>query len=367
MPKPSNQPIDLLKFSSGLGLTAANPRIHSKLIQILSVKPNLPLDIFEQAEVLREEHYFGPAYAFFCNGTAPYTYDAAMYVKRTWTEDSSSGNTAWQTTKTETDTQWQPVSSSVSLSKTIYVTGNSDYADQIDKLFNTTSIDGKLVGINELGLPADAVLLGDNLSEQQAYTRHAVPSVKEQLRFQADAAMKTASKGKETRNFHMSDASVQKDSAVDKVLLGSYCVILGYRGQEYPVWLSGDGSSGYADALPRDSVQERLIADKKREQENIPPAKTGLLTLGIVGGMLLAFFGYASPYHIGSLLGLALAAACFVFRFQKSKEYRNRYDAVQKEIDALTSRFDGIAKDFKNRRQALKGIYRNVSGDPSAF
>jgi hypothetical protein len=351
-------------FSGGLGLTATGSRIHQRLVQVLVDTPNLPLDIFQQINVLREEHYFVPAYVFFCTGTASYTYEYSVDVKRTWTEDrAGSGNTTWQTTKTETDAQWHTTSANANVSRAVYAPMNGQFGGQISRLFNDGAIDGKLVPASQLSTPADAVYPSADLSEQQAYAKYAVSSVNELLRNQINEAVV----GRRTRSLQMGGASIQKDSAVDTVLLGLYRIVLEYKGREYHVWLGGDGQSGYAENLPRDVVREKLIADKKQEQEALPKAKTGLLTLGMIVGIVIVFSGLMNGTTVLSIVGVAVAVACLVPRIMKKKEYRERYNAAQREIDALTNELGGVKDQFKASRRALRGIYNGLSGDSSAF
>ena len=61
-------------INSGIPLTATAAILHGQIISILSKSSQIPLDVFEKAEVIREERYCVPAYCFEYNGEAPFSY-----------------------------------------------------------------------------------------------------------------------------------------------------------------------------------------------------------------------------------------------------------------------------------------------------
>jgi len=53
-------------INSGIPLTATPAMLHRQLVSQFYKSPDIPLDIFEKAEIVREEHHCVPAYCFRC-------------------------------------------------------------------------------------------------------------------------------------------------------------------------------------------------------------------------------------------------------------------------------------------------------------
>jgi hypothetical protein len=70
-------------INSGVHLFATPATLHCQLVSILT--PHHLLLDFEKIEVVREERYCVPAYCFYCNGTASFTYEKGVERTETYT------------------------------------------------------------------------------------------------------------------------------------------------------------------------------------------------------------------------------------------------------------------------------------------
>jgi len=93
--------------------------------------------VFDKIEVVREERYCVPAYQFYCNGTASFTYQAGRRetrqeqgYKKGFLDDSTS-----HVIKTIEEIMWTPMSGSASVSATVFAPGDKKLAPQVQQLY----------------------------------------------------------------------------------------------------------------------------------------------------------------------------------------------------------------------------------------
>jgi len=356
-------------INSGFPLFASPAVLHRKLLSCLAEAPNFPADVFEQVEVIKEEHYCVPAYCFYCNGTASFTYQAGNVRQQTVVRDD--GKSSWEETRSRME--WSQMSGSASVSHTLFAPGEKKFSPLIKQLYmkrDPSQLSGQLVDIEELEFQPDVLTLGYNLPQPAAFNEHVKPLVDVLLEQQA----KNTLAGMEVRNMSMGGSNIQKD--VVRVFLGLYRVVFTYGGTEYSVWMTGDGEDAFSERLPEDTQQKTAVDAKNQamEQEvsSVSVPTTTMYTLGLwaclIGGVVLAFaIGNVIPAIVGII-------AAIVFKVLKGK-IMNPYNArcadirakFQKEISDLEARSKNALQQFKSQKKAFRGIYADVSGDSSAF
>jgi hypothetical protein len=240
-------------INSGIALTASPATLHRQLVSSLSGSPSIPLDVFDKAEVIREERYCVPAYCFYCNGTASFTYEAGNIRQHKTVKDlGDKVRTEWENYQ-----EWTQMSSSASATATLFVSGNKEFASQIKKLYFLQD-SNQLVDIKELDFPPDVVTHDYNLPQTASFNENAKPYMEGLLNQNAEASLK----GKDFRGLAMGGANIQKDEVV-RVFLGLYRVVYTYGSKEYSLWASGDGKKILCDELPSDSQRQKVLAEKK--------------------------------------------------------------------------------------------------------
>jgi len=357
-------------IASGIPLTASSAILHSKLLSYLTQSPNMPLDVFEKGEVVREEHHCVPAFYFYCNGTASYTYEAGNIRQHKTAIDLGD--------KTRVETQnymeWTQMSGNANASAEMITSGNKKFGTQIRDLYMFLD-NSKLYDFAELEFPYDVVTHDYNFPQTASFNEYAKPYMEELLKKNAAESLK----GKDVRNLSIGGNRIDKDEVV-RIFLGLYRVVFKYGDKEYSIWVTGDGKNAINEGMPEDSKQKMAIEEKKqameREVSSIPVPTTGKFTAGFWGSIILGIIlAVVLNAHglmpLGFILGIVGA---IVFKVLKSK-MMNPYNAkcaeiratFQKEIDVLENQTKNTIQEFKAKKQALRGIYAGVSGDASAF
>jgi len=379
-------------IDSGISFTASPALLHSNIVNILSKSPDMPLDIFEKAEIVREEHYCVPAYYFQCIGTEPFTYDVSSVRQHKTAIDLGDRTRIEREAYDEWD---NGRNSSVNVREAFIVSGNKEFVEIISnvyKYFNAKQI----VGIDELEITSDVVTYPQDLSYIVAFNEYVVPNIEKKLKEKARASIASHF----TRNLHMGGSNIQKDETV-RVFCSIYRVVISYGEIEYSVWFNGNGSQWYTpDDLPMDlsivdivyEEQKNVVETKDLDKLNEQLEQIDLLesqemetldrSIGCVSivtaslGLTSIILGFA--IHPIFFLGIVffLPVILPILKARKQSEVNTSYLKLSDDDFLTPTRYvkitvkeqhDKIVKDFKAQKQALRGIYEHVSGDTNAF
>jgi hypothetical protein len=365
-------------------LTASPAVLHGALVSLLSESPDIPLDVFDKIEIVREERYCVPAYCFDCNATASFTYEAGSEHRNKTAVDLG------DRTRVETDyyTVWNHGSSNASITATYFVSGNKKMAAQIEKLCSHGIDPKQLIDVNELNFPSDAETYEYNLPELAAFNEYVKPYIEKELESKAENSVKDSY----VRGLKMGGSNIQKEML--RVFLGIYHVVYKYGDQEYSMWVTGDGKTYCHDGLPMDlerkneyqlKVKKAAYARAARDgydgeiKKTISVAEIVVAIIIWVGSILVmsALDMESSKFVLGVIsvtLFIALCSLPDIFRIMKNKRIQAEQDEYDESvIDAETdlknfeAQLPNAIRQFKAQKKALRGIYENVTGDPSAF
>jgi len=344
-------------INSGIPFTLTPAMLHLKLVEEFYGQPFTPIDIFEKIEV-SERRFFVPAYVFYCNAAAPFTYEA--------------GNVRERADRTKY-IEYTQMSSSVTTTATLLAPGNKESLADLGIIhyyfynpanphtplpaISFESLSASLVDIEELDLPNDAIMLDYNIPSVVAFNEYTKPQIEAHLVRSAENTLH----GMEYRNLKMGGSNIQKDKEV-RILIGVYQLSFEYEGKSYSYNITGDGSNSWytvEDDFPYDDQRDKAYGEKKQAIEKLPKG-TGWLTFGIVMTIL------ASPFTLGLLLLLLIPL--FKARKKKMVAYRERYNILKNDFDQFDSQWTDAVARFKAEKKGLRGVYRDaVTGDESAF
>jgi len=336
-------------INSGVPLTASPAKLHQIVVSTFYEAPNLPLDFFDKAEVIREEHYCIPAYCFYCNGTVSFTYEVGVEKQTTYNRDR--GDYSEDVTKYHTE--WQPQSSSASVTAILFSSGNKELSEQIRRVYLKKD-PNQLIDFEFLDFPSDVVTYNYNFPHSASFNEHVKPEIDRLLEQKAKDSIKKLN----YCNLSMGGTNIQKDEVV-RVFLGLYRIVYKYDDKEYEIWISGDGGNWLYDYSPSDPQRMEVHAEKQYALESIPPPKTGWLTFGIWIGVIGAIFTFG--------ISLIATIICAFIRSSKKTEYEEQRAKAKKDIEDFEAPLSYEIQRFKSQKKALRGIYENVSGDASAF
>jgi len=382
-------------INSGVPLTATASILHGQLVSILSKSSQIPLDVFENAEVIREERFCVPAYCFEYNGEAPFSYEEGKQEtrqERGFSDDS-------ETITTIKEVKWHTERGTASVSGTLFVSGNKKLAPYINKMYIKTD-HSQLVDFEYLEFPPDVETLEYDLPQLAVFNDHVKPIVDNSLAKEGKKALEgTSYEGyiprggqygvRYTKGFKLSGSRIQKD--VTRVFLGLYRVVYKYGNQEFSMWVSGDGKKVINDGLPENlySSERKQLKDtldeKKQLYSSVPSNNTGLLIFGFIACVAAFTFsiysiianGFSVPFLIIGLISAAGAGLCGKFFSSVRKKGKERdaqradaqteIDNAQKAIDDFEAQLPNTIRRFKEQKKALRGIYAKVAGDANAF
>jgi len=337
---------DKENINSGLHLFASPAALHKVLINVLSQSPFLPLDALDKIVVVREERHCVPAYCFYCNATASFTYEKGVERKETYNvvrKDSKGGIISDVKEKTHID--WHPGSSSASVSQTVFVPGNRKMASQTMKLYS--SFDSKkLIDIEQMNFPADVVTYNYDMPQAAVFSEYVLPDVDKTLKDKANSSVSNQN----VRNLSMGGSNVQKD--VVRVFFGLYRVVYRYNDNEYSVWITGDGKKFFHDGIPEDQVRKNTLAQKQRDLAAIP--KRGLIAYVI--GIATCVFA-AIIIHLSALAGLALFVPLLIYQMIQNKKFDEQRSIAKIDIENFQSQLPTIIQEFIDEEKSLHGIY----------
>ena len=252
-------------INSGISLTATSDKLNGLLVKILSDSPDIPLDVFDKLNVVREERYCVPAYLFYCNGTASFTYQAGNIRERKIAIDL--GNR----TRVEKQryTEWTQMIGSSYTTATLFLSGNKEFSSQINNVYFAQD-PCQLVDIEQLEFPHDVVTCDCNFPQIASFNKDASAFMKNLLMKSAEDSLKDMT----YKNLTMGDSNVQKNEIV-RVFLGLYRIVYRYGDDEYSLWTNGSGSRYYyCEGIPYDQIRAKDRLQKQRTLASIKKLNT---------------------------------------------------------------------------------------------
>jgi len=257
-----------------LPFSSSATKLHRLLIDFFVKNKHIPNDIFECAEVIREEHCFVPVYIFNCNGSEAFTYDIKN-IRTYKTAVKDGDDVHMQNVDYE---EWDNGNSSTaSVRASVIATGCYSFERVVPSLYERINT-SHLCKVSDAVLPADTRKLYDATPMPTVFERYVVPAVENELKSKAYDILS----GQSFRNLRMCGANIQKD--ITKLYLGIYKIIYKYKEKEYEFFVSHDGLRVYTENAPYSDALDDLIKKKKeqctREKSSLVMPNTSGYTVG---------------------------------------------------------------------------------------
>lgn len=325
-------------INSGISINADSRILHQRIINAMTASECMPLDVLEKAIVKKEEHICVPAYLYYCNGMASFTYEAGNRREHKTAIDLGDKTRI----EKEEYTEWTQMSSSVSATATVIASGNKEYSSVIQKLYMHMD-PNRLIDVEDLEYPYDVKTASYNLPQSAAFNEYVKPYMDGILEEQAVNSLN----GKTYRNISMGGSNVQKDEII-RIFLGVYHITYEYNGKEYSAFISGDGQNVVYEDVSVDLNRQRLFEEKQTALASVKN-KHKYFKWGMIICTVVAIFTMGI-----SLIGTVI---CAVFYFKFKKEYNNTQSTCQQEIDAIKDESKRVKEAFIQKGQLLNGIY----------
>jgi uncharacterized Zn finger protein (UPF0148 family) len=347
-------------INSGISLTATPATLHRQLVNLLCESDTTPVDVFEKAEIVREERYCVPAYCFYCSGSASFTYEVAKWT----THKTAIASSTVTKVEKEQIKDYAPMSGMAAITATRFSSGNRELAAQVNDLYLAYD-SNQLVDYEYLEFPNDVVTCDSNFPQTASFNEYVKPNIEGLLNKDAEDSLS----GKDYRSLQMGGSKVDKDETL-RVFLGVYRVVYKYNNQEFSIWFSGNGERFWFNQLPVDQQRQRVIAEKQQQLAqlaSIPASQSQALPIILTAGGLVLAICTAGISLIATVVGIVL----LVKNSKKNKEIealKALRTNAQLGLQAFQSQLPNAANQFKSRKQPLKGIYEAaLFGDVNAF
>ena len=353
---------------SGVPLTASPAALHGLLISLLSESPYIPLDVFGKVEIVSEERHCVPAFQIYCSGSASFTYQVGRIetrqeqgYKKGFLDDAT-----YHTIKTIKETKWTPMSSSASVSETVFAPGVKKLVVPVQRLytrFDAAQVIKQLVDIEELAFPANVETHNYNLPKLTAFEEYVRPRVEAILEKNAKKSLRGHDY---LKDFSMGGGNLQHEAT--RVFLGLYRVVYKYGDKEYSMWATGNGKQGWLEGSPVDP-QRKAAYDEKKAKADVAPRTFGCIgCLGVIGlGIaLLALIPIFSgdPAAIpGGIIMLLFAGLFFIptiMRLTSQNKHNTQLEADKADFEAFDGQRLSAVQQFKGQKKALRGIYEKA-------
>ncbi len=328
--------------------------IHKKIIEILDMPDDLPLDVYDNTEVKALNKLLIPAYMYtsiVCSGLVQYD----QGVDREYVEYENGEHSIKSVVKHRTE--WIPMSISISDDFSFLASGNKQYEEIILALYGVnTSLNFSKKMQSEI---YDEKYENFDLSDSDIVQRLIKPIVVDKLNQKAHSILKKEN----TRNIRMIDSTIM-NCKVKKVYLSVYEIVIRYFNNSFSFYISNDGSRYAVDELPCDPIRSERINNLKQRISELRSKKSYSL---FIAGFLFSFCGLITFSHIYSfpLLGIGL--------FSVFLGWKSNRDSIR-EVNKLQLDLEKIFEDkmlaknsFITKKVALKGVLSDLSGDATAF
>lgn len=327
-------------INSGIPLQASKSILNQRVVDALTHSPFAPLDVLEKSVVVKEEHICVPAYLYYCNATASFTYEAGNRREHK-TAIERDGRTR---VEREQYTEWTQMSSTASATASLIASGNREYGEIVQNLYMNLDTN-KLIDVEYLEYPFDVETLSFNLPQSAAFNEYVMPYMDQLLEHEAVDSLQ----GKVYRNISMGGSNVQKDEII-RIFLGIYHIVYEYNGKQYSLYVSGDGQNFIYDGFPVDEQRKQFLEQKQASMYNVKNRHDGFKIAAIICGILSLF-----TYGI-TLIGTIV---CVIFYVKFKKEYDSATIKGQQEINAFADQVNQVKQAFMQKGQPLQGIYWN--------
>ena len=340
--------------TGGMNFELNDAGVHRHLIGILSSKDFPPHDIFEEINITKVNKLVIPAYWYEnCTAIGTMLYEQGL-EKKVITYDADNGF------EKETKTEWKPMSRAFSTTRDFLLSGNEQYSEVIKKMFINEK-KNVIKNADELTFPDDCIEISCDLTEGNIFAGT--------LRELAESAIDETGRNaleKDDKQIYtkIEDITVQKGE-VKKLSIAVYEIIFDYKGKEYIVYLSGDGSNYFFSELPDDPDIKARIDEKVKEMEEIENSKKRLAMVYAI--VILVIVGILLAAAVIGILFLIAAGILAIIYIPKEKERRAKIKAVNDLVDELNAGFSKKRAEFNTNKVAMKGVLNHVSVDPEAF
>ncbi len=301
-------------------LTATGADLHNLLVLSLIRTPFMPLNLLSSLQVLSVDHFLVSGFLFECEYSINYTYEVGN--ERTVVTHSSYGGNI--SSEKESVVDWTVMNDRLESSDHIIVSGAKELENCINAIWARGDI-GSLTEIESAGeQPAGTIEIGYNLSPNAVFENQVKPTFTESAR----AKVRRQLNSTRYRNLNTASPAIRK--TLTRILLSAVKVNYFYNGQDYQLWVSGDGQRYYTEAIPVDNDRKQKYHALKLAASKNQPSIVLIVILFLVAGAAVSL-GYAHWTGWAVFLLCTLIPSWLIVRYRKVDAAIRAFTAFEEE------------------------------------
>lgn len=330
--------------TSGVPFNAAPQTIYGYVRNFLTSNPAAPSDVLESARITSCQGICLPAYYYHYTGESAFTCQTANNVKST-VSDGNGG------TKTVTNTNWTPFGGNVYATVEGIVSGNSNYDNVIDEMYKDYHI-STLVDAESLEIPANIETVKFTRPANELLGKYIRPNIEQSCQNMAKEQLNGMDG---YRNLNVMTGKITKERD-EKLIMGIYNVNVEYNGNNYPMYISGDGSKVRFQSAPpvdteKDATLNSLVQAQNAAASALSKNKTLIIVAFVVAVICLLFL----PVVIKIIGGLAGIAGGVFLIVKKNPPLKAALDEATNNVNNFNNLQQEAFRNFDENGSLIQG------------
>lgn len=332
-------------IKSGINFEPCADTLHKSIVDFLTSDVCAPLDILDSAYISLKENLCVPAYYYHYNGTSDYLCD----VGNENIKHLSGGNGE---IKKVSEISWSTISGNIRAEAQRIVSGNSDYDSIINEFYkpyqeddNITYKENKLVDIESFSIPSNIKSVPFSRPASDLLDAYVRPDMN-------DAFKKSVLRqigNRASRNISFGSSNIEKDGAIDRLLISIYHITFTYGENTFSLYASGDGKKIKLEGIPPiDDNRKKELETLNQEYESID-GSVSFFTLGVIALIVIMLILFCAVNFVGLVI-IPLIILCIY----KSIPARKKRTELKEKIDQFNKQIELIKNDFITNNKKIK-------------
>lgn len=332
-------------IKSGINFEPCADTLHKSIVDFLTSDVCAPLDILDSAYISLKENLCIPAYYYHYNGTSDYLCD----VGNENIKHLSGGNGE---IKKVSEISWSTISGNIRAEAQRIVSGNSDYDSIINEFYkpyqeddNIAYKENKLVDIESFSIPSNIKSVPFSRPASDLLDAYVRPDMN-------DAFKKSVLRqigNRASRNISFGSSNIEKDGAIDRLLISIYHITFTYGENTFSLYASGDGKKIKLEGIPPiDDNRKKELETLNQEYESID-GSVSFFTLGVIALIVIMLILFCAVNFVGLVI-IPLIILCIY----KSIPARKKRTELKEKIDQFNKQIELIKNDFITNNKKIK-------------
>lgn len=254
--------------------------------------------------------------------------------------------------KKVSEISWSTISGNIRAEAQRIVSGNSDYDSIINEFYkpyqeddNIAYKENKLVDIESFLIPSNIKSVPFSRPASDLLDAYVRPDMN-------DAFKKSVLRqigNRASRNISFGSSNIEKDGAIDRLLISIYHITFTYGENTFSLYASGDGKKIKLEGIPPiDNNRKKELETLNQEYESID-GSVSFFTLGVIALIVIMLILFCAVNFVGLVI-IPLIILCIY----KSIPARKKRTELKEKIDQFNKQIELIKNDFITNNKKIK-------------